>query len=272
MLKKYYFLKILFVYFVGYAIFSSSKKSEDIESLENLRWKIKHNNPFYLYLLASVAGGFAAVGMQFIMPIPKMGTPILFSILICTLILVIIFFKLKNKEFKFSSIISIARNEISQNYKKYVPMVVLSCFCLMSIDILYYLWIGNFIRTINEVITALIMGVILFFVYYFNQLFLFRKTKDSNEDSSEINYRASFLSVAGGHLIVCLMLIIVLMLGFTDVLNTFILIPWLFFNTVAVGLSIVIHRQTKSFFLSSLIPALYMGWYLSVAFPTLTIF
>lgn len=268
----HYFLKILIVYFIALAIFSNTDKKEDIEVSEDTKWKIKQNTPLYLFGLAAIAGGFSAIGLQYVMAIPKMGAPALFSILICTLIFTIIIFKLKNKDFKFSSIISDAKCDLKGNSKQIILLVVLSSFCLMSIDIFYYLWIGNFIRTINEVIPAFIMGAVLFFAYYFNQLFLFKKPKKARQSNEDINYGASFLNLAGGHLAVIFAFFLIMGLGFVNVLNTFILIPFLVFNVVAIAISIIIHGKTKSIFLSSLIPAIYMGWYLSVAFPTIVIF
>ncbi len=267
-----YGLQILIIYFLGYVFFLKQKKIKRTKEYKSLKLLFENKNPLYLYFIFTFLASIIAIGTQYFIPLPKLGAPIFISIFISSMMLIILALLWRGENLNIISIFKCIKQSVKKDFLNNMLIIILSSIGLITIEILNILWIGNRYRTIYEIFPTVIYTIVIFFSNLFNQIYLFRGYGGNRKKSIDINYRRSFMNIIFAHLFQCLLLIFYMAVRLVHYLNTFLLIPYLTMNILAIMIMIIIFRQTKSIFLSSLIPAIYMGWFLSVSMPFLAIF
>ncbi len=267
-----YGLQIIIVYFLGYAFFLKSKKSKRTKEDKSLKILIENKNPLYLYFVFIFLASLIAIGLQYFLPVPKLGAPIFISFLISSIFLTICAVKWKGESLNLISIFKYMKRSIKEDFLNHLFIVILSSMALIIIGILNFYWINNRYRTLYEIFPIVIYTIVLFFSNLFNQIYLFRGFGGHRNKIIDFNCKVSLMNLIFAYLFQCLLIVFYMMIGLVHFLNTFLLIPYLTTNIFAIIFMIIIFYQTRSIFLSSLIPAIYMGWFMSVVMPFLAIF
>ena len=265
-------LQIIIVYFLGYAFFLKNKKLKKTKEDKSFKILIENKNPLYIYFVFIFLASLIAIGLQYFLPAPKLGAPIFISFLISSIFLTIWALKWRGENLNLISIYKHTKRSIEENFLNHLLFVILSSMALIAIGILNFLWKSNRYRTLYEIFPIVIYSVVLFFSNLFNQIYLFRGYGGQRKKRMDVNLKVSLMNLIFAYLFQCLLLVFYIIFGLVHFLNTFILIPYLVTNIFAIIFMVIIFHQTRSVFLSSLIPAIYMGWFMSVGMPFLAIF
>lgn len=267
-----YGLQILIIYFLGNAFFIKQNKKERTEEYKSLKLLVENKNPLYICFIFIFLASVIVIGMQYFIPVPKMCAPIFISIFISSIILTFLALLWRGENLNIISIFKGIKQSVEKNFLNNLLIIILSSIGLITIEILSILWIGNRYRTLYEIFPIIIYTIVIFFSNLFNQIYLFRGYGGNHKKGIDFNYKRSFMNMFLAHIFQCFLLIFYMAVRLVHYLNTFLLIPYLTMNIFAIMLMIIIFHRTRSIFLSSLIPAIYMGWFLSVSMPFLTIF
>lgn len=267
-----YGLQILIIYFLGYAFFLKQKKIKRTKEYKSLKILIENKNPLYLYFIFTFLASLIAIGMQYFIPVPKLGAPIFISIFISSMMLIVLALLWRGENLNIISIIKGIKQSVEKDFLNYMLIIILSSIGLITFEIMNIFWIENRYRTIYEIFPTIIYTIVIFFSNLFNQIYLFRGYGGKRKKNIDFNYKGSFMNMFLAHIFQCLLLIFYMAVRLVHYLNTFLLIPYLTMNILAILLMVIIFHRTRSIFLSSLIPAIYMGWFLSVSMPFLAIF